>query len=197
MCLKKEANTDFLYCSCIHGMLCYLPAASHSHMRCRSATYVTAGVGAQSKHRHVPSQPGIPKSNPGCNPTQAPQTKPHDCQLSLVALPATALTSIFHHLDSVDGFNLAQTCHACAAEFAHQQADFTQIVWEELAPTVTRDPPRGDCEGYGTASNPVSLHVKQAKNPDSTLRRLYAVSQQPYCVDVVNELWRQAWPQAL
>ena len=157
-------------------------------------------VGAQGKHRHVPSRPGPLKSTPECNPihsTQAPQAELHDCQLSLLALPATALASVFHHLDSVAGCSLAQTCHACAIEFAHRQADFTQKYWEELAPAVTRDPPRGGQGDYGTTTNPVSLLVKWEKNPGSVLRRLYAISQQPDCEDVVHELWRQAWPQAL
>ena len=43
----------------------------------------------------------------------------------------------------------------------------------------------------------MTLHVKWEKNPDLALRRLYAISQQPDCVDMVNELWREAWPQAL
>ena len=100
-----------------------------------------------------------------------------------------------------------------ATEFAHQKADFRRKFFEELVPTVTRDPPgrarhavlslyrnlgepTGNCP-CGTWSNPVSLHVKWEKNPGSALRRLYAISQQPDCVNTVNELWRQAWPQAL
>ena len=35
------------------------------------------------------------------------------------------------------------------------------------------------------------------KNPVLAWRRLYVISQQPDCVDMVNELWRQAWPQAV
>ncbi len=143
-------------------------------------------VGAQGRHKHVPSQPGTPNSTPL-----------HDCQISLLALPATALASIFQHLDSVDSFNLAQTCHTCATEFAHQKADFAQKFWRELALTVTRDPPRGDYSLYGTQWDPVDLHVQWEKNPGSALRRFYAISQRPDCVDVMNELWRQAWPEAL
>ncbi len=93
----------------------------------------------------------------------------------------------------MDGFNLAQTCNACATEFAHQKA---QKIWEELALTVTRDPPiESSC--YGTELDPVSLHVKWEKNPGSALRRFYAISQRPDCVEFMNELWRQAWPKTL
>jgi len=143
-------------------------------------------VGAQGRHKHVPSEPGTPNSPPL-----------NDCQLSLLALPATALASIFQHLDSVDSFNLAQTCHACATEFAHQKADFAQKFWRELALAVTRDPPKGDYALYGTQYDPVELHVKWEKNPGSALRRCYAISQRPDGVDLMNELWRQAWPEAL
>ena len=173
-------------------------------MRCRSATYITARKClVQSCSRQTQACPltarhtqSIPGYNP-THPTQALQAELHDCQLSLAALPATALACIFQHLNGVNGFSLAQTCHACASEFAHQKADFTQKVCKELAPTVTCDPPSGDHECYGTASNPVSLHLKWGKNPGAALRRLYAISQQPDGLDVVNELWRQAWPQAL
>lgn len=134
-------------------------------------------VGAQGKHRHVPA------SSP-----------PNNCQVNLLALPAIALASIFHYLDSVDGFNFAQTCHACAAEFAHHKA---QKIWEELALTVTRAPPTRDFPYYGTYSDPVSLCVKWEKNSGSALRCFYATSQQPDCVEFVNELWRQAWPKTL
>lgn len=140
-------------------------------------------AGAQGRHRHVPPQPGAPNS-----------TALHDCRCSLLVLPATALAAIFDHLDSVDGFSLAQTCHACATEFAHQKA---QKIRQELALTISRDPPTGDSPCYGTEMNPVSLHIKWEKNPDSALRRFYAISQRPDCVHFVNALWRQAWPEAL
>ncbi|KAL0043960.1 hypothetical protein WJX82_008988 [Trebouxia sp. C0006] len=152
-------------------------------------------VGAQGRHKHVPSEPGTLNSSPL-----------HDCQLSLLALPATALASIFQHLDSVDSFNLAQTCHVCATEFAHQKADFAQKVWRELALTVTRDPPKGHplygtklygTKLYGTNFDPVELCVNWEKKPGSALRRFYAISQQPDGGDLMNELWRQAWPEAL
>ena len=168
-------------------------------------------VGTQGRHRHVPSQPskrGTPKSTPGHNPhqsTRAPKAElannmPCDCQISLVALPATALASIFHHLDSVAGFRLAQTCHMCATEFAQQRRDFTRKACKELAPTVTRDPPDFDNRGgssYGTTGNPVSMHVKWEQNPGSALRRLCAISQQADYVNLVNELWRQTWSKTL
>ncbi len=143
-------------------------------------------VEAQGRHKHVPSEPGTLNS-----------LRSHDCQLSLLALPATALASIFQHLDSVDSFKLAQTCHACATEFAHQKADFAQKVWRELALTVTRDPPKGDYALYGTNFDPVELRVKWEKNPGSALRRFYGISQRPDGGDLMNELWRQAWPEAL
>ena len=50
---------------------------------------------------------------------------------------------------------------------------------------------------YGTWSNPVSLHVQWEKKPGSALHRLYGISKQLDSVDLVNGLWRQAWPQAL
>ena len=178
-------------------------------------------VGAQGRHKHVPSPQrnrttlnSMPNHNPS-HATQAHKAEPcntvlHDHQISLLALPAAALASIFQHLDSVDGFRLAQTCHACAAEFAHQKAEFRRKLYEELAPTVSRDPPGGAQEAmlhqywesigdnpHGTGSNPVSLHLKWEKIPGLALRRLYAISHQPDCVDIVNELWRQAWPEAL
>jgi len=147
-------------------------------------------VGAQGRHKHVPSEPGTLNSSPL-----------HDCQLSLLALPATVLASIFQHLDSVDSFNLAQTCHACATEFAHQKADFAQKVWRELGLTVTRDPPKAHAlygtKLYGTEFDPVELRVKWEKNPGSALRRFYAISQRPDGGVFMNELWRQAWPEAL
>ena len=105
------------------------------------------------------------------------------------------------------GFRLAQTCHACATEFAHQKADFAQKRLDELTPTVTRDPPRGAEEihldwgtighhPYGTERNPIILHVKW-EDSGFALRRLYAISQQPGYVELVNELWRQTWPKTL
>ena len=168
--------------------------------------------GAQGRHRHVPSQQGItamPKSILRHYPNQPTHTAkpdptnnaPPDCQISLVVLPATALSSIFHHLDSVTGFRLAQTCRTCASEFAHQRSDFTRKACKEISPTVTRDPPHPSSYPYGypygTFGNPVSINLKWENNPGSALRRLYAISQQPDHVHLVNEMWRQAWPKTL
>ena len=165
-------------------------------------------VAAQGRPRRLPSQrdnkatsKSILTQNPK-QPTQAPKADitimPAD---GLIALPATALASIFHHLDSVAGLRLAQTCRTCGTEFAHQRSDFTRKAWKELAPTITRDP-AGPPElahsyPYGTYGNPVSMHLKWEKNPGSALRRLYAISQQPDHVHLVNEMWRQAWPKTL
>lgn len=171
-------------------------------------------VGAQGRHRHVPSQQGnragaTPKSLLRSNlhqpihilKAETTNKAPADCQISLLALPAPALASIFQHLDSVAGFRLAQTCRTCEIEFAQQRSDFINKAWKELAPKVTRDPPGppklAHSHPYGTRRNPVSMHLKWEEYPGSALRRLYAISQQPDHVHLVNEMWRQAWPKTL
>ena len=41
------------------------------------------------------------------------------------------------------------------------------------------------------------MRLKWEKNPGYALRRLYAISQQPDPVHLVNEMWRRAWPETL
>ena len=155
-------------------------------------------VGADGRHRLLSSQQdscATANSTPG--------------NLSFDALPTPALAAIFHHLDSLDSFRLAQTCQACAKGFAYQKAEFMTKVWEELLPNVTHEPPRrpswrfatwGGTRGVclpNTPSNPVSLLVKWEKNPGSSLRRLYAISHKPDSASLMTELWRRAWPRAI
>ena len=171
-------------------------------------------VGAQGKHKHAPLQQdrrASPRHNPN-HSTQAKQAESskeilYGAQLSLVALPATALASIFYHLDILDAFNLAQTCHACATELAHQKADFARRACKELAPAVSRHSPGGPWpdrygqmttdQPYGADTHPVRLVLKWGTEPGSALRRLYALSQQPAFTSLVSEVWRHAWPKTL
>ena len=136
-------------------------------------------VGAEGRHRHVPFQKG-----------NGPP------QVSLAALPATALACIFHNLNSIAAFKLAQTCRACATEFAYQRRAFTSKAWNELVPTVTCDPQ----QARNIATHPqnvLPIHVKWEQNPGSALRRLYAYSQHPDSVYPLEEVWKQAWPKTI
>ena len=165
-------------------------------------------VGAEGRHRHVPSQQGkratlktILRHNSNESTQADSQADPTSnappvCQISLAALPATALASIFHHLNSVAGFKLAQTCRACATEFAHQRKDFTRKAWNELLPTVTCDPQQARSSATHL-ENTVLIRMKWEQNPGSALRHLYAVSQHPGNLDPVKEMWKQAWPKTL
>ena len=58
---------------------------------------------------------------------------------SLVSLPGLALAMIYVHLDCTSGFRLAQTCRACATEYAAQKAEFRYKWHRELYASISQD----------------------------------------------------------
>ena len=103
-------------------------------------------VGPQGKHKHVPWH----HHEPDCQHLSFPHFthQPPDAVdvsdskelqevFNLTLLPGTALACIFHHLDSSSAFSLAQTCRACANEFAQQKSSLAKKCLAELTPTVT------------------------------------------------------------
>lgn len=170
-------------------------------------------VGPRGKHKKV-SVP-VPSS---CSPSllnhvaQTPDPSPHillpsNESASLSSLPATALASIFHHLDCASALRLATTCHTCAAEYHAHVAEFAGKCWDELTPTVTCDDPdleelqisehehrhvdAQDTYGY---DSPVVLRVKWEHSQTKALDRIHTMSQ---TAGFLEELWRRTWPQKL
>lgn len=188
-------SSSSLHCFCICIIICHLCSTmSPMTCKCRSAT--------QWLHRPCKTVIGLGLVHNSNAPTQAaPEAAPSkdmppDCQMSLAAMPATALASIFHHLNSTAAFKLAQTCRTCATEFAHQRKEFTRKAWNELVPSVTCDPQQARSSATHL-ENTLLIHMKWEQNPGSALRRLYAISQHPGNVDPVKEMWKQAWPKTL
>ncbi|KAL3148975.1 hypothetical protein ABBQ32_001831 [Trebouxia sp. C0010 RCD-2024] len=109
-------------------------------------------VGSRGRHKHVAtpihSSLAIDQSLKSHAPEQAKNKKASSCEQhgdsvgtnsSLVSLPGLALALIFVHLDCTSGVRLAQTCHACATEYAAQKAEFKYKWQRELHASISRD----------------------------------------------------------
>lgn len=108
-------------------------------------------VGFRGRHKHVPAPvPTIPPSHQTRKSCVSEQTKKafsyaqqHGDSVgspsSLVSLPSLALALIFVHLDCTSGVRLAQTCRACATEYAAQKAEFKYKWQRELHASISRD----------------------------------------------------------
>ncbi|KAL3133404.1 hypothetical protein ABBQ38_007272 [Trebouxia sp. C0009 RCD-2024] len=109
-------------------------------------------VGSRGRHKHVAtpihSPLAINQTLKSHAPEQAKIEKAFDCEQhgdsvgtnsSLVSLPGLALALIFVHLDCTSGVRLAQTCRACANEYAAQKAEFKYKWQRELHASISRD----------------------------------------------------------
>ncbi|DBA98949.1 TPA: hypothetical protein ACH3X1_014693 [Trebouxia sp. C0004] len=81
-----------------------------------------------------------------------------------------------------------QPPYMTAKSYSSEACEKAQKIWEELALSVTRDPPRGDSPYYCTEMDRVSLHVKWENNPGSASGQT---------VWIINAVWRQAWAKTL
>lgn len=155
-------------------------------------------VGSKGRHKHVPNMRSLAAvtmtakdSKSALAPAPPLDSTLDDCSFSLLSLPAIALASIFHNLDSTSSYQLAQTCRACAVEFTLQKSDLPRKCCSEFLPVVTRTPATQQ-QPYGSSANPIVLQLHW--NEPSALSKIYALASEP-CF--MWDLWRHTWPEAL
>ena len=159
-------------------------------------------VGPHGKHKHVPRH----QQEPGCQHLLFPHFthQPPDAVgisdrkevqdvFSLTLLPDTALACIFQNLDSSSAFSLAQTCRACAGEFAQQKSSLAKKCLAELTPTVTCTL-RGEHDEVGQDNVHVpslSFAVHWKDSAKDAICRIHNLSQKP---GFWRSFWNAAWP---
>ncbi len=128
-----------------------------------------------------------------CSHTHASDSKDLQEVFSLTLLANTALACIFQNLDSSSAFSLAQTCRACAGEFAQQNSSLAKKCLVELTPTVTCTP-REDHDEIGQDGvwvPPLSFTVHWKDSAKDAICRVHDLSQKP---GFWRSFWNAAWP---
>ena len=159
-------------------------------------------VGPKGKHKHVPQHHHEPDCQNLLFPHFAHQppdavdvseSKQLQEVFSLTLLPDTALACIFQNLDSSSAFSLAQTCRACADEFAQQRSSLAKKCLAELTPTVTctarGDHHEVDWDGEHAPSLSFTVHWKDSSK--NAICRIYELSQKP---GFWKNFWNAVWP---